>query len=112
MAKAVKRKKNRRAKVSEPVQRARAKKVRKKPTNLSLDPGALERAEEFAKRSGKSVSQLVTKFLFSLPVKQAESDVPLAELTPAIRRLYGVAAGGETERASYREHLLEKYGVR
>jgi hypothetical protein len=112
MPRSAKRKKRRSVKASAVVERAHTKKVRKKPTNLSLDPGALERAEQFAKRAGQSVSQLVTRYLFSLPTDQEGSDVPRAELSPAVRRLYGVAAGGETDRASYRDHLLEKYGVR
>lgn len=112
MPKSVKRKKSRRVKARSAAARAPARKVRKKPTNLSLDPGALERAEQFAKRVGKSVSQLVTRYLFSLPTEQKGSDLPLDELAPAVRRLYGVAAGGETDRESYREHLLDKYGAR
>jgi hypothetical protein len=103
-------KKDRRAKVLAAPARARtAKKRRKKPTNLSLDPDALARGEQFGKRHGSSLSQLVTRFLFSLPAQADASGVPLAELTPAVRRLYGVAAGDSSDRASYRAYLSEKY---
>ena len=82
----------------------------KKPTNLSLDPVALGRGEQFAQRNGTSVSQLVTRFLFSLPAEDDASTIPLEQLAPAVRRLYGVVAGRSADRAAYRVHLAEKYG--
>src|SRR5437868_1371005 len=112
MRKTIKRKKERRSKGSAVAGRAHAKKRRKKATNLSLDPDALARGEQFGKRIGTSVSQLVTRFLFSLPTEPDSTDVPLSELTPAVRRLYGVAAGGAFDRESYRNYLSEKYETR
>lgn len=109
MPKGAKRKKSRSVKARAAAERAITRKVRKKPTNLSLDPGALERGEQFAKRTGKSVSQLVSRYLFSLPMEQEGSDLPLAELSPAVRRLYGVAAGEAGDEESYREYLSAKY---
>lgn len=85
----------------------------KRPTNLSLDPAAVARGEEFSRRHGTSLSQLVTGFLYSLPSDSAA--MRLGELAPAVRRLYGVAAGesGATaDRDAYRVHLDEKYGAR
>jgi len=108
--KTTKRKKKRRRKVLAAPSRARTpKKRRKQPTNLSLDPDALARGEQFGKRNGSSLSQLVSRFLFSLPAEADASRLPLAELTPAVRRLYGVAAGDASDRASYRGYLSEKY---
>lgn len=78
----------------------------KKATNLSLDPEALARGERFSQRHGTSVSQLVTRFLYSLP---SDADHPLTNLTPVVQRLYGVAVGGTADRVTYRAHLLEKY---
>lgn len=109
MRKTVKRKKRRRPETGVVVQRVYTKTRRKKPTNLSLDPDALARGEQFGKRTGTSLSQLVTRFLFSLPAANESAGLPLSELTPAVRRLYGVAAGGADDRASYRDHLGEKY---
>ena len=85
----------------------------KKPTNLTLDPEALARGERFGRRNGTSVSQLVTRFLFSLPTEEEDGDglTPDA-LTPLVRRLYRVVAGGTADRESYRAHLVEKYGGR
>lgn len=84
------------------------KKPGKKPTNLTLDPEAVTRGERFGRRHGTSLSQLVTGFLYSLP---ADEDT-LPQLTPPVRRLYGLAAGGTTDRDAYRHHLVEKYGRR
>lgn len=86
------------------------KKPGKRPTNLTLDPEAVARGERFGQRHGASLSQLVNGFLHSLP--GGESDEALADLTPPVRRLYGLAAGGTTDRAAHRAHLLEKYGGR
>lgn len=79
----------------------------KKPTNLTLDPEAITRGEHFGRRHGTSLSQLVNGFLRSLPAP--DGDEALTDLTPAVRRLYGVAGGGTTDRDAHRAHLLEKY---
>jgi|SRR5665213_1370130 len=85
-------------------------KAGKKATNLTLDPEALARGERFSRLHGTSVSQLVTRFLYSLPAAvDADTDPSLANLTPVVQRLYGVAAGGTADRATYREYLFEKY---
>jgi hypothetical protein len=85
-------------------------KIPKKPKNLSLDPATIERGERYAKRHGTSLSGLVSDYLSALPLD------PPAELhSPAVRRLYGVAAGGagsvSPDRKDYREYLARKYGV-
>jgi hypothetical protein len=42
-----------------------------------------------------------------------EDDVfDLGELTPVVRRLYGVAEGAATNREEYRKHLRQKFGGR
>jgi hypothetical protein len=82
----------------------------KKPTNLTLDPAAVARGEQYGARYGKKLSQLVSGFLAALPGPDGEEE--LTRLTPAVRRLYGVAAGGTTDRDAYRAHLAEKYGAR
>lgn len=82
----------------------------KRPTNLTLDPEAVRRGELFGARHGRSLSQLVTGFLYSLPAEDAGEALP--DLAPAVRRLYGLAAGAETDRDAYRDHLARKYGGR
>ena len=80
----------------------------KKATNLTLDPDAVARAERYGARHGRKLSQLVNGFLAALP--GPESEGALAELSPAVRRLHGIAAGGAEDRETYRAHLLAKYG--
>jgi hypothetical protein len=72
--------------------------------NLSLDPAAVERGERYSERHAKSLSQVVSDFLMRLPLEEEESD-----LTPAVRRLVGIAKGGADEE-DYHRHLVEKYG--
>jgi hypothetical protein len=81
----------------------------KRPTNLTLDPDAVARGEQYGARHGRKLSQLVNGFLAALPAPD-DDDAELADLSPAVRRLYGVAAGGRTDRDAYRAHLSEKYG--
>ncbi|HEX7941948.1 MAG TPA: DUF6364 family protein [Gemmatimonadaceae bacterium] len=82
-----------------------------KPTNLSLDPDAVKRGERYSHRHGISLSRLVSGFLRALPL-----DASGRELSPAVKRLRGVAAGArvgrEHWREHWREHLHEKYGKR
>jgi hypothetical protein len=86
----------------------KTKKAAKKPTNLSLDPEAVARGERFAERHGTSLSRVVNRFLLSLP-EINESEL-LAQLTPTVRRFYGVAEGSSADRETYRAHLRKKYG--
>jgi hypothetical protein len=70
--------------------------------NLSLDPVAVERGERYSERHAKSLSQVVSDFLLRLPLDEEAPD-----LTPAVRRLVGIAEGGGEE--DYHKYLLEKY---
>jgi hypothetical protein len=90
--------------------RAPERKPVKRRTNLTLDPEALARGERFSERHGTSLSQLVTDFLYSLC--PAEADEAVEGLSPPVRRLYGVAAGGTADREAHRAHLMRKYGKR
>jgi len=77
----------------------------KKPRNLTLDDEAMARGEQYSRQHGTSVSRLVGDFLRALPLEPERRP-----LTPAVRRLLGVAAGGDPDRDAYRAHLNEKYG--
>lgn len=92
---------------------SRTSKPPKRPTNLTLDAEAIARGERFSARHGTSLSQLVTRFLHALPADEG-TERPLAKraLTPPVRRLYGIAGGGATDRDAYRARLVEKYGGR
>jgi hypothetical protein len=75
----------------------------RKVKNLSLDPEAVQRGEKYSRRHSTSVSQLVSDFLSGLP---GEGD--RIELAPAVKRLLGLARGGNE--AAYRQYLEKKYG--
>lgn len=80
----------------------------RRPVNLTLDRDAVERGERFARQEGMSLSTLVTGFLQSLPDPDAAAAHALA---PAVRRLYGLAAGHDLSRDDVRQFLARKYGV-
>lgn len=85
----------------------RSKRTRKRPTNLSLDVDALERAERYSRRHGTSLSKLVNEYLRSLP-----NDADVRPLSPVVRRLRGVAAQSKAGQEEYRRHLGRKYGAK
>ena len=86
--------------------------ARKKPTDLTLDPEAVARGEEYGRLHGASLSQLVPDLLYALP--EPAENLQVRELSPAVRRLYGVAATRKAvdARGEYRAHLDRKYGGR
>ena len=76
----------------------------KKAKNLLLDPEAVARGERYSRRHGTSLSRLVSDFLRTLP-----DDVSEQPVSPIVRRLSGIAAGGKTDVEAYKEHLYRKY---
>ena len=78
----------------------------KRAMNLSLDPAVLARAQAYSERHETSISQLVGDFLSALSL-----DDDSERLTPAVRRLRGVAIGAG-KRADHHAHLATKYGFR
>lgn len=77
----------------------------KQSKNLSLDPEAVTRGERYSEMHETNVSQLVNRFLTSLPI----DDEAERTLAPAVRRLLGLASGKNAVK-HYRQHLVEKYG--
>jgi hypothetical protein len=77
----------------------------KQSKNLSLDPEAVSRGERYSELHETNVSQLVNRFLSSLPLDD-ESEV---HLTPAVSRLLGIASDKDAVK-HYRQYLIEKYG--
>ena len=73
--------------------------------NLSLDPEAVARGERYCKLHATNLSQLVNRFLSSLPL----NDDPEIRLTPAVSRLIGLVSD-QNALVHYRQHLVEKYG--
>lgn len=74
--------------------------------NLSLDPEAVRRGERYSELHGTNISRLVSNFLSSLPI---DAEDGRESLSPAVRRLLGVASG-EGGVDDYHRHLEEKYG--
>ena len=83
------------------------RKKARRPKNLLLDPDAVARGERYSRRHGTNLSRLVGDFLRALPLGADEGT-----LTPAVRRLWGIAAGGDADREQFRQHLSTKYGSR
>ena len=79
----------------------------RRPKNLLLDPDAVARGERYSQRHGTNLSRLVGDFLRALPLAANDES-----LTPAVRRLWGIARGSDADREKYRDHLGRKYGAR
>lgn len=79
----------------------------KRPKNLLLDPEAIARGERYSRLHRTNLSRLVSDFLRSLPLAAEKSS-----LTPTVRRLWGVASGGDNGSDAHRQHLTRKYGSR
>jgi hypothetical protein len=73
---------------------------------LRIDDELIDRAKSYARRSGKSVSQLVSDYLEMLPEPGLRQPRPL---TPIVESLRGVLAGSGLDEADYRRHLEEKH---
>lgn len=73
---------------------------------LRLDERLVRRAKSFAKRKGKSVSQVVADYLASLCEEQPQPEI---ELTPVVRSLKGALGTAHVDREDYHRHLEEKY---
>jgi hypothetical protein len=80
----------------------------KRPTNLTLSPDALAKAERVALERGTSISQLVEDLLMALPFPNESQ----AHLEPSVRRLLGAAKGTTAGREDYRAYLYRKHGGR
>ncbi|MEA2338232.1 MAG: hypothetical protein QOE82_2239 [Thermoanaerobaculia bacterium] len=77
----------------------------KQSKNLSLDPKAVKRGEQYSKLHNTNVSQLVNRFLLALPIGEENH----SNFSPTVRRLIGVASSDDPIK-EYRQHLDEKYG--
>lgn len=73
---------------------------------LRLEDKLIRRAKSYAKRSGKSVSELVADLFSRLSSPEAK---PPRDLTPVVRRLAGALAEKSLDKSDYRKHLEDKY---
>ncbi len=73
---------------------------------IRVDSRLINRAKTHARRTGKSVSQLVADYfaLLDTPVSSEMDNLP-----PITRELYGALANAHVDEADYRGHLETKY---
>jgi hypothetical protein len=75
---------------------------------LRLEQRLIRRAKAYARRTGKSVSELVADFFGRLEAP-AEEPLRVVAQSPAVQSLVGALAGGQLDEADYRAHLAEKH---
>jgi hypothetical protein len=75
---------------------------------LRLDQRLIRRAKAYARRTGKSVSELVADFFGRLE-EPTEAAAEVVAQSPAVASLVGALAGTRLDEADYRAHLAEKH---
>ena len=73
---------------------------------LRLDEELINRAKSYARKSGKSVSQIVASY-FSLLDEEPKEEP--SEFTPIVRSLKGSLKGAKVGKKDYLKHLEKKY---
>jgi hypothetical protein len=73
---------------------------------LRMDEKLVNRAKKYAKRSGKSVSQLVADF-FSILGQKTEANT--SGLSPKVKLLKGILKDSSVDEKDFKRHLEEKY---
>ena len=75
---------------------------------LRLDDVLVRHAKSFAKKTGKSVSRIVSDYFMLLkrPARARRDD---ASLTPLVRSLKGILRGSALSEADDRRYLQKKY---
>jgi len=72
---------------------------------LRLDERLIRDAKHYARRSGKSLSQMVAEYFSAV----TSPDAVREDLTPAVSRLKGALSGTNVDPEDYRRYLEEKY---
>ncbi len=73
---------------------------------LRLDDQLINRAKTYARKSGKSVSQMVASY-FSLLDDKPKKET--SDLTPIVRSLKGSLKGAKIDKKDYHDYLEEKH---
>ena len=73
---------------------------------LQLDEQLVQYAEKYAKRQGKSVSQLVAEYFVLLKTPDENSQEQLPPITQSLR---GVLRGSNVDEQDYQQFLEKKY---
>ena len=72
---------------------------------LRLDEALIRRAKAHARRTGKSVSQVVAEYFALL----SDGERPPGPIAPTVKRLQGLLAGEDASREDYHDYLKRKY---
>lgn len=79
---------------------------------LRLDDRLIEKAKDFAGKSGKSLSQVVADYFAAILAQEksnARPDEAEEVLTPLVQELKGSLAGSDLAEEDYYAYLEEKY---
>jgi Family of unknown function (DUF6364) len=76
---------------------------------LRLEQRLIRRAKAYARRAGKSVSELVADFFGRLDAPPEEPAPRVVAQSPAVQSLVGALAGARMDETDYRAHLAEKH---
>jgi phage tail tape-measure protein len=76
---------------------------------LRLEQRLIRRAKAYARRTGKSVSELVADFFGRLEAPTEAGPTDAVARSPAVQSLVGALAGARVGEADYRAHLIEKH---
>ncbi len=74
---------------------------------LRLSNELIDEAKNYAKKEGKSLSQIVTDFFVVISSKKIQPH-PF-ELKPKTSKLYGSLKGSLTSKEDYKKHIENKY---
>ena len=72
---------------------------------LRLDDKLINRAKSYARKSGKSVSQLVAEYFSMLDRRDGRTP----DLTPTVTRLKGALRGSDVDVNDYRKYIEKKF---
>ena len=73
---------------------------------LRMDERLIKNAKAYAKRAGKSVSEMVADYFTLLAKRTNPASNPL---TPTVRSLKGALGGADVTAEDYRTHLRHKH---
>ena len=76
---------------------------------LRLEQRLIRRAKAYARRTGKSVSELVADFFGRLEAPADEPGPRVVAQSPAVQSLVGALAGAQLDEGDYRAHLVKKH---
>jgi replicative DNA helicase len=73
---------------------------------LRIDKDLIQKAKRYSKKTGTSVSRMVSDYLRLVTARQEKKE---EQLTPWVRSLKGLLKGSNLSEEDYKRHLEEKY---